>query len=300
MQESNFGTVIRVYLVDGISDGLKSAEIMNWTGQVLVAPRTHISRIGERSEARKTGVYALVGRDSVDPSRDIVYIGESDDVFNRLTHHNRDDSKDFWEQVVLVTSKDENLTKTDVRYLESRLIEIASAARRSKLVNGTSPSTPPISDPDKAVMEDFLEKTQLAVSVMGFNFLKTLRLPPTEEFNDEASPVFKLTARGIEARALEVDGEFVVLAGSTARVDGTPTWRNNVALRDQLIVEGVLAPSPDPKFLLLTADTGFRSPSMAGSIFSAQQINGRTAWKLETSGETYAEWQDRKIANVRT
>lgn len=43
-----------------------------------------------------------------------VYIGESDDVANRLKQHNRTEElggKDFWERVCLVTGKDQNITK---------------------------------------------------------------------------------------------------------------------------------------------------------------------------------------------
>ena len=36
-----------------------------------------------------------------------------------------------WERTVVIVSKDENLTKSHVRYLESRLIKMAQDARRA-------------------------------------------------------------------------------------------------------------------------------------------------------------------------
>jgi hypothetical protein len=46
--------------------------------------------------------------------------------------HNSKEAKDFWERTVVIVSKDENLTKSHVRYLESRLIKLAQEARRAR------------------------------------------------------------------------------------------------------------------------------------------------------------------------
>ena len=144
------GTVIRLFLIDGDAQGLRTAEVMNWTGQLVVGPRSLLKNLGQRPESRKTGIYILVGRDPEDFTSTVVYVGESDNVYDRLTSHNSDPKKDFWESTILVTSKDENLTKTDVRYLESRLIGTAVRANRAKLANGTSPPPPPIGMPPQS------------------------------------------------------------------------------------------------------------------------------------------------------
>src|SRR3954463_3936473 len=113
------GRTIRIYLVDGVPNGILTAEIINWTGKVVVAPRAQLDQLASRPEARRTGLYLLIGTDPESPTRDLVYVGEGDSVFERLLKHNRDEGKDFWSQTVLVISKDENLTKSHVRYLES-------------------------------------------------------------------------------------------------------------------------------------------------------------------------------------
>src|SRR3954463_15020668 len=43
----------------------------------------------------------------------------------------------FFTRVLVVVSKDENLTKGHARFLESRLIALTRAARRATLANGT-------------------------------------------------------------------------------------------------------------------------------------------------------------------
>ncbi len=48
------GKQIRVYLVDGTPGGLLTAEIMNWTGHVVAAPRSDIADLLAREEVRRT------------------------------------------------------------------------------------------------------------------------------------------------------------------------------------------------------------------------------------------------------
>ena len=122
------GRSIRLFLVDGSPNGPLTAEIMNWTGHALTGPRTKLTELVQRPECGRTGIYFLVGPDPENTLRPLVYIGESDDVAKRLKQHNRPESqggKDFWERVCLITSKDQNLTKAHVKYLESQLISQA-------------------------------------------------------------------------------------------------------------------------------------------------------------------------------
>ena len=94
---------------------------MNWTGHLMVCPRSRLDEALKRVEAGRTGVYFLIGDEPTQSHRDRIYIGEGDVVADRIRDHaNR---KDFWTRACICTSKDANLTKAHVRYLESRLIE---------------------------------------------------------------------------------------------------------------------------------------------------------------------------------
>ena len=52
---------IELFLVDGTPGGLTTAEILNWTGQVLSAPRSEMSALVSRTELAGTCVYLLLG-----------------------------------------------------------------------------------------------------------------------------------------------------------------------------------------------------------------------------------------------
>ncbi|WP_437193278.1 GIY-YIG nuclease family protein [Planctomicrobium sp. SH527] len=293
------GKTIRIYLVNGLPTDILTAEIINWTGKVIVTPRSQLAELAKREEARRTGVYCLVGPDPENAFRDTVYFGEGDNVLSRLTAHDRDETKDFWTRCALVISKDQNITKSHGRYLESRLISIASQADRSIIHNGTAPPLPPLPESDLADMEYFLGQLQMMLPVLGFNFLQpkpTATLSGDDGETDE-SPLFTLNVVGAQAKAREINGEFIVLKGSTARKEGLKSWTSYKALRDQLVEEGKLVDSSQPGFFVLTDDIAFSSPSAGGAVVNAGNINGRIAWKTE-AGETYQEWHERKLAKV--
>lgn len=55
------GRSVRIYLVDGSATGLITAEIVNWTGHLLVGPRTRLDAALKREELKRTGAYLLYG-----------------------------------------------------------------------------------------------------------------------------------------------------------------------------------------------------------------------------------------------
>ncbi|MDP2245704.1 GIY-YIG nuclease family protein [Pseudomonas sp.] len=302
----NSGRSIRLFLVDGTPNGLLTAEIMNWTGHVLTGPRSKLAELVQRPECRRTGVYFLVGPDPDDSLRTRVYIGESDDVAQRLKQHNRPEEqggKDFWERVCLITSKDQNLTKAHAKYLESQLIQIATQTARCVLGNGTAHSYNNLPESDRADMAFFLEQIRIVLPVLGFDFLRELTKPsaPTHDSAVSAiqrSPVFRreVPREGGYALAQEIDGEFFVLKGSKARAEWVGTERGYQGLFKQLVDEGVLV--VDGEHMRFSDDCAFSSPSAAAAVVSGRSANGRTSWLVEGTGQTYAAWQDQQLNSV--
>lgn len=285
------GKTIRVYLADGTPTGPVIAEIINWTGQVVVVPRAQLHEMAKRDELQRTGVYVLVGPDP-QAGTDRVYFGEADDVFERLKTHDKDESKDFWTRAVTITSKDFNLTKAHGRHLESRLIDLAYLAKRAKVSNGNMPGLKTLPESDVADMEYFLDQLRLVLPVLGFDFL---RPPATRDQLPGAKDAPKLTMQdvGASATAKEVDGTFVVLKGSTARKQGSPSWDSYITLRDDLVAQKKLVPRTDDLFEF-AEDVEFSSPSAAAAVVAAANRNGRITWKL-ASGVTYAQWKESQV-----
>lgn len=301
------GRSVHLFLVDGKSTGLIAAEIMNWTGHVLTGPRTELPKLLARPEVERTGVYLLHGRDPVNPDDLVLYIGEDDKVESRLKVHSRDEGKAFWERTCVITSKDHNLTKAHVRYLEARLIGIAKSAARAKLTNGTDPPLIVLPEADRSDMEYFIEQIRLVLPVLGLEFLRESPKPSQQPSTSSASsdtqgPVFELTHKktGISAQAREIDGDFVVLAGSLA----VPSWiskaKANAAhsygkLQQKLMDSGQIQPDESTGLARFTEDVAFSSPSAASAVILGRSDNGRLSWKVQDTQTNYAAWQDAQI-----
>ena len=305
------GRSIRLFLVDGTPNGLLTAEIMNWTGHVLTGPRSKLAELVQRPECGRTGVYFLVGPDPENSLHSKVYIGESDDVAKRLKQHNRPEisdgsaaGKDFWEKVCLVTSKDQNLTKTHVKYLESLLIGIANNVGRCDLINGTAHDYGSLPESDRADMAFFLEQIRTVLPVLGFDFLRELSKPSAAASASPAtsvshSPRFNLEVPRyrLSAQGQEVDGEFFVLKGSKARPEWVGTERGYQGLFKQLVADGVLV-AEDGEHMVFRDDYAFSSPSAAAAVVCGRSANGRTSWVVEDTGLSYAAWQDQQLITI--
>jgi hypothetical protein len=307
------GRTLKVFLVDGTPNGLLTAEIMNWTGHVVTGPRSKLSELIQREELTRAGVYFLVGPDAGDGVGTEVYIGETDDAAQRLRDHNRPEDKggkDFWERVCVVTSTDANLTKGHIKYLESRLIRIARSAGRCQLRNGTDHVYANLPEADRSDMEFFAEQIQTLLPVLGFAFLRSMpKTASPGSWDGQAatppvsgSPIFigDMKKHGITARAQEIDGEFVVMAGSMTR----PCWQgaetSYTKLFRDLVNAGVLRPSGNGLHNQFTKDYPFSSPSAAAAVVLGRNANGRTHWTIEGTNKTYGEWQDDKVNSAVT
>lgn len=314
--DGTLGRTIRMYLVDGSAGGIVTAEIINWTGKVVVAPRSRLPDLFLRPEVNRTGVYILTGDAQDESQRIVAYIGETDDIRNRLSAHNSDDTMEFFNRVCLVVSKDENLTKSHVRFLESQLIRRAREANRVRLVNRTDPEFDLLPESDKADMAFFLQQIELMLPALGYDLFKKVGIPSASvpksgEIENQAarsigratsSPplaktpsaevqFFELNAPDVSATAYEAEGEFIVEARSGARKDRDGVgWDGYKRRRDQLVTDGLLVQSSKEGLYEFREDVPLRSPSEAACIVLARSANGRNEWVVRGTTRTYNQW----------
>lgn len=297
------GKQIKLFLVDGTPGGLTTAEITNWTGHLLSARRSDLAVLLRRDEAQRAGVYLLLGDDEEAIGDTRCYIGEGDVVADRLRAHHRDSNKDFWDRVVLVTSKDTNLTKSHVRYLESRLIALATQASRVTLENGTAPPVPALPEADTSDMDYFLGQLQIVLPVLGVNAIRVRPTkPPVSVPGRTESPLFRLrhAKAGVDAQAQQLDGEFTMLAGSmvVAHWQGVgkaastqKAYASYRAQHEQLVADGSIVVEDGQG--RVTRDLVFSSPSTAGAVALGRSCNGRREWIA--GSETFGDWESRGV-----
>jgi hypothetical protein len=303
----NIGRSIRLYLADGTPLGLITAEILNWTGHVIVAPRTRLPEVLAREEAGRTGLYLLVGEEA---GRAKVYIGEGDCIADRIRKHAKDEDKEFWERVYLVTSKDANLTKAHVRYLESRLVQIVTQNGRAQLFNGNQPAARLLPEADVADMEFFINQLQLVLPTLGLDLLRPkptilaplqtsspgttqqlVQPPPQAREGDPIELFLSHKNTGVNARGVDLDGELTVLKGSVG-TNRMMAHNSYFGLRQRLVDEGRLQIDGDHTHFL--EDVVFDSASAAAAVLNNRNSAGPKEWRL-ADGTTLREWRDNLI-----
>lgn len=300
---SALGRSLELYYIDGRPDGMLTAEMFNWTGHVLMAPRTQIAAALKRPEASYAGVYLLIGEQEGEPR---AYVGEGEDISARIRAH--DTAKDWWSSAVLVTTAGNKLNKAHVRYLEARLIAEARAIGRVPLENGTNPPRPSLSEADVAKMEAFLDNLLIVLPAVRVDMFiqrarpnvsltaSTAGLAPPTPVSPSVSFTMAVPKHGIKACAALVEGEFVVQQGSLARnqwegINGQSA--SYAPLHAELVTAGILAPRGVLR--VFTQNYAFKSPSAAGAVISGRTCNGPQSWRLEGEGITYKEWEARQL-----
>jgi hypothetical protein len=77
--EHGTSATIKLFLPLGDAKSLRTAEISNWTGKAVAAPRTELDALLAREELDKAGVYILIGSDPL-TNAPRAYIGEAENV----------------------------------------------------------------------------------------------------------------------------------------------------------------------------------------------------------------------------
>jgi hypothetical protein len=272
---------IKIFLPGGEPEGLRIIEKSNWSGVGVVVPRSLFGEAKQRKELTHTGVYVLVGPPE-ESGLPRIYVGEGDPIKPRLEQHAV--SKDFWTSFIAFTSKDENLNKAHVQYLEARLIWLASQAKRCELDNGNVPTLPSLSEADAADAEGFLAEVLLCFPVLGLGVFSEPTAGP------RMGRTLSLIGKGVKAQGMETAEGFLVSAVSEAVKAEVPSCLPHVKkLRAVLVAKGVL--KDVGKSYSFVQDYVFSSPSTAAEVVLGHSVNGRIAWKSK-DGKTLKQIQE--------
>lgn len=301
MTPETFGRTIQLFLVDGTPTGLRKATIHGWTGMTFVATGTTFAALTARPELDRTGIYILSGPDAEAVGGTRAYLGSANSVRERIKQSAA--QRDFWETAIAVTTSDDDLSKGHVEYLEARLIELALAANRVTLDNGTSPAGQRrrLPEADQANMEQFLANLKIILPVVGLDMLK----PQPRAVTQTSTPVEQRTATefnfeirhksGVRAHAVEEDGEFVVLEGSQALKDTGYVQQSYGVLKENLVKQGVLEANAEERYTFVKPYS-FSSPSAAAAVVLDRNSNGLIEWKVKGEKRTYSDVKEARIA----
>ncbi|PCK30598.1 GIY-YIG nuclease family protein [Pseudoalteromonas piscicida] len=294
---SKFGRSIRIFLADGSPTGLRHVEIANWTGQALACPRSRFSELAKWDESKRPGVYFLF--ESSNSDSNVAYIGESEDVFKRLADHDR--KKEFWNEVIIFTSKDENLTKGHIKYLESRLVEVSKCADRYQLENSNTPTRSILPRADTAAMEEFIDNIRLILGSLSHKILEPVSIKspsslPTTEQETLVNYIFYFTVHKLTASGKLTDDGFLLLAGSQiSKKSSTSMPGKSKLIKEKMIEDGALEERED--CYILMKDKLISSSSYAASLVAGNSRSGPQSWKTN-NGEMLKALEERLVSEL--
>lgn len=290
MFQSKYGKTIKLFLMDADPDGRMICELSNWTGKAYRIPRGKVKDCADRPELKSTAVYILFGRPESSSGKPRAYIGEAENVYSRLVQHVSE--KEFWNEAVVFISKDENLNKAHIKYLESRLHNLASEAGRFQIENGNTPTMSSISESDQAEMEEFIEYVRMLINTMNFKVFEPL-IKENSNNKNKNEDLFLKGARGASGRGKRTTDGFVVFKGSELASSTVPSFpRGFDTLREELIKGDTVNESQEK--LILSEDYLFSSPSAAAAVIMGRSANGLLEWKSK-SGKTLKEIETSEI-----
>jgi len=219
-----------------------------------------------------------------DDSSESVYIGEAENVKERLVQHLRDyqseKEKYYWTTAAIFIGRD--LNKALIRYLENRFVEIARACKRYTVITKNTYKNTVMKESQIAVMEEFVDNVKTLISALGYKVLEPLNKPIIVANDDwenaeteDLSLHLERTIKGVgkvEADGVRTSEGFVVLQGSHIATEDDDTipailkeQRRKVSVVDGVLQEDVL----------------FSSPSYAAMFVIGKSANGLTSWKDE-------------------
>jgi hypothetical protein len=275
MTKSDRPFSINLFYPEGLSSGIRIAEIATWSGRCTYFPRGSLVKIKKYEEFSKPGVYILIGTET-GSSLQTAYIGEGDPISGRIISH--ESKKDWWDYCLIITSSNNWLNKTYIQFIESSLIKSASDASRCNLDNKVIPESPSISASDRVNASHFLENAQLCMRPLGVDIFTT---PPKNVLLGAGRTnenILFLDSKGLQGMGFESAEGFTVKSGSmcskteTVGLDAIDRARRADLLRLEVITD-------NGDNYIFTKDYNFSSPTLAARAILGAPAPGPLRWK---------------------
>ena len=280
-----FGKTIELYLVNGTADSIITAELSNWNGKAVKIPRIEVPTC-KREDITNAGVYFLFCKE--DDGSDAVYIGEAENIKERLLQHIRDNQAEreqyYWNTAVLFTGAD--LNKALIRYLENRLVEIARRSNRYKVLTKNTYKNTVMKESQVSAMEEFIENITILINALGYKVLEPIITRDTDPKGTDKSEEYHISVGTAKATGVVTSEGFVVYKGAVIN-SGTAKGLSEASakIRDSILESGKV------KDWITTEDILFSSSSPAAVFVLGYYVSGPQTWKNK-DGKTLKEVEE--------
>lgn len=276
MIRDNSESVI-LFLLDGTPTGRIKCSIDGTLTVVFKINKEDLELCKDREELKQAGIYFLFGGTSNKSVKDVVYIGQArvrsngEGLLYRLQEHKRNPEKDYWNEAIAITVKDNSLGETELCYLENYFCTLAQQTNRYIVKNNNTPNCGNISEEKKRALNKIINQIELIMGCLNYKVFVPLK-------EDNGNKFFL--------------NRFNRKAGVTANATGQPTRDGFVVLKGSYIVSEEMKAIPEKvrqmrsvaninKDRILQEDVLFSSPSYAAAFVIGGSANGLTEWKTK-------------------
>lgn len=263
-----FGRVVKIFITGQDPRSLRTVELDNWTGVAITGQPEFFKRALQDEVLSRSCVYLLI-RSGADDDLPEIYVGESDDFSQRYI------SGKFpieFDSFLIFTSKDDNLTRAHVKWLERELWSILRGnSGKAVVANSNTPSGSNLPRADIAMMRTYLANMIYVLEALGYDLFSVQErtsASSSENATISASlidePPIDLYAtpirnrNDVKAHLRYQNAAYTLLTGSKINPTPTVSLPSNVKkLRDDLIREGSLVERGE--YLELMRDIPFPS-----------------------------------------
>ncbi|MFI3902970.1 DUF4357 domain-containing protein [Ochrobactrum sp. S1502_03] len=279
-----FGRVVKIFITGQDPRSLRTVELDNWTGVAITGQPEFFKRALQDEVLSRSCVYLLI-RSGAEDDLPAIYVGESDDFSQRYTNSKFPIAFDTF---LIFTSKDDNLTRAHVKWLEEKLWAILKDNSGKALVaNSNRPTGSNLPRADIATMQTYLRNMIYVLEALGYDLFSVqerITASPAPINQSEVSEIapFDLYAtlpnrKNEKAFLRYEDGAYTLKAGSKINARATDSLPLNVRkLREQLMADGGLISHGE--YLELTPDIPFSKPSPASSLVKGRSSTGYQDW----------------------
>ena len=272
----SYGKSIEIFLANGNAESLITAEVSTWNGKAIKIPRLELPEC-TREDVRRAGVYFLFCQE--DDGTDSVYIGEAENIYDRLQQHLRDyqsgKEQFYWNTVVMFVGQD--LNKALIRYLENRLVEIARECGKYKILTKNTYRNTVSKESQIAAMEEFTDNIRILMNTLGYRVLV-----PTPKAERNTKYLY-CAGNGAKGKGFVSPAGFTVVKGSKISDHMTPSFETRAKsyynLRKRLEENGTIVDG------VFVSDYEFSAPSAAAAVLYGRNANGNIEWKTEEGTE---------------
>jgi hypothetical protein len=290
--EKEMAEIITIRLVDEENTTIKVVGVNGRNIRSLIFLRSALSFIEEKYKKNTIdyveynlstpGVYILMSEDNGK-----IYIGQSDNILDRLKIHRNDDKIDYWTDTMVFASEGTALNISQIKYLEHKLIGFAKKTsnvdvekdeEKPNIENKQNAKQPNINTNDKITADNYLEVLLLVLKALGFNFFENKICETNVNEQKENSEIYYIKAKNAEASMIIKDNRYIVLKGSKAEIEETEKCPTYIVERRKLFLKNGKF-KENGNYYLITEDLEFKTSSAASTTIKGGASSGREDWK---------------------